>query len=206
MEFPRVLDASLLSEEVLALQKTLLSRIIGQERAIKSFIQVYQQLSVGMNRPHRPLAVFLFTGPTGTGKTALVKSVAAALLGNENGITRIDCGEYQHSHEVAKLIGAPPGYLGHGESRTIRLSQQKIDQWQTPKCKMNFVLFDEIEEAHDALLSAILQILDAGKLTLGTGDEADFSKTVIVLTSNLGEKDAQKVIAGTKMGLQPPPG
>ena len=203
-EFPRTLDATVLSEDAATLQSALLSRIIGQERAVKAFVRVFQQAVVGLNRPSRPFGVFLFTGPTGVGKTELVKATAEVLLGSRDAVTRVDCGEYQHSHEISKLIGSPPGYVGFSDSSSVRLSQEKIDKFQTTKHKINFVLFDEIEEAHPALLSIMLQILDAGRLTLGSGGTVDFSRTVVILTSNLGEKEAQKVMAGTQMGLAAP--
>jgi ATP-dependent Clp protease ATP-binding subunit ClpA len=203
-EFPRTLDPSLLSEEVKKLETVLLRNVIGQERAVRQFVKTYAQMTVGLNRPKRPAAVFLFTGPTGVGKTSLVQHAALALLGSKDFITRVDCGEYTHSHEVSKLIGSPPGYVGFNDEKTIRLAQAKIDKFQKPECCINFVLFDEIEEAHETLLSAILQVLDAGRLTLGNGNEVDFSKTIVVLTSNLGEKEAQKALMGTSLGLNPP--
>ena len=203
-EFPRTLDASILSEPAAKLEKFLLARIIGQDRAVKQFVRIYQNIQTGMNKPSRPAGVFLFTGPTGVGKTETVRAAAESLLGSKDAITRVDCGEFQHSHEVSKLIGAPPGYLGFGDGRNIRLAQDKIDKHQTKEHKINFVLFDEIEEAHESLLSAILQILDAGRLTLGNGETTNFDRSIVILTSNLGERDAQKVMAGTKIGLSAP--
>lgn len=202
-EYPQALDASVLSEQAQRMQQFLLNRVIGQERAVKEFVHVYQQISIGMNKENRPAGVFLFTGPTGTGKTHLVKSVAEFLFGKANALTRIDCGEFQHSHEVSKLIGAPPGYVGYSESKAIRLSQENLDKFQTDKCKMNILLLDEIEEAHESLYSAILQILDAGRLTLGNGNETDFTQTIVVMTSNIGEKETQKMLSGGIIGLKP---
>jgi ATP-dependent Clp protease ATP-binding subunit ClpB len=203
-EYPKVLDASVLSDDAQKLQDRLLRKVIGQERAVKQFVKIYQQIEIGLNKPSRPAGVFLFMGPTGVGKTELVRAAAEAVLGKKEAITRIDCGEFQEAHEVAKLIGSPPGYVGHGEGKGIRLSQEKIDKWQTPTHKINFVLFDEIEDAHDALHAAIIQIIDAGRLTLGTGEEVDFSKTIVVMTSNLGEKETQALLQGKSLGLAAP--
>lgn len=195
------LDPSVLSAEAKALESWLLSKIIGQDKAISQLVKVYQHMKVGLNRDNRPLGVFLFAGPTGTGKTECVKQVAKFLLGNENAITRIDCGEFQERHEVSKLIGAPPGYVGYSEQSSVRLAQENVDKFQTPENKINILLFDEIEEAHDALFGAILQILDAGRLTLGSGKTTDFTKTIVVMTSNIGERETQNKLAGKTLGL-----
>jgi ATP-dependent Clp protease ATP-binding subunit ClpB len=149
--FPKILDVSVLSDDAQKLLDTLNRRIIGQERAVRTFVRAFQQVEAGLNKPCHPAAVFLFMGPTGVGKTELVRVTAEVLLGKKEAITRIDCGEFQEAHEIAKLIGSPPGYLGYGEDNA-RLTQDKIDKYQTQKHKINFVLFDEIEEAHDHLL------------------------------------------------------
>ena len=202
-EFPQTLDATVLSEEASKMQTFLLSKIIGQPKAVEQFVKVYQQISVGMNKENRPAGIFLFTGPTGVGKTELVRQAAQFVLGRKDAITRIDCGEFQASHEISKLLGSPPGYVGFADKESVRLSQEKLDQYQTAAHKINFLLFDEIEEAHETLLSAILQILDAGRLTLGNGSVTDFTKTIIILTSNLGEKEMQQVLTGSGLGLAP---
>lgn len=199
----QVLNAEILSDAAQKMQNFLLSAIIGQDRAVNIFTSIFQQIMVGMHREGRPCGVFLFSGPTGTGKTMLVKRAAEFVLGNQDAVTRIDCGEFQEHHEVAKLIGSPPGYVGYSDKESIRLSQSNLDKYQTAEHKINFLLFDEIEEAHEALLAAILQILDAGRLTLGNGGTTDFTKTIVVLTSNLGEKEMQQVLSGGGLGLKP---
>lgn len=196
------LDPSVLSDEAKALESYLLSKVIGQERAIQELTKAYQHIRVGLNREDRPCGIFLFSGPTGVGKTACVKYLAKFLLGSENAITRIDCGEFQEKHEISKLIGAPPGYVGYSEQDSIRLAQASVDKFQTPDHKINILLFDEIEEAHDALRSAILQILDAGRLTLGNGKITDFTKTIVIMTSNIGERETQKKLEGKELGLK----
>lgn len=199
----QVLDAEVLSDAAQKMQNFLLSNIIGQERAVEIFTRVFQQIMVGMHREGRPCGVFLFSGPTGTGKTALVRRAAEFVLGSQDAIIRIDCSEFQEPHSVAKLIGSPPGYVGYNDKESIRLSQNNLDKHQTNEHKINFLLFDEIEEADEALLAAILQILDAGRLTLGNGGTTDFTKTIVILTSNLGEKEMQQVLSGGGIGLKP---
>lgn len=147
--------------------------------------------------------LFVLGDFTVTHNTELVRRAAEFVLGKKEAITRIDCGEFQASHEISKLIGSPPGYVGYNERSAVRLSQEKIDQYQTENQKINFLLFDEIEEAHEALLSSILQILDSGYLTLGNGAVTDFTKTIIILTSNLGEKEMQQELTGNVLGLAP---
>lgn len=205
VQYPQTLDISIRSPEAQKLYDHLQSKVIGQERAVRQFVNVFQQIQVGLNKPDRPAGVFLFMGPTGVGKTQLVKATAEYLLGDRNAVTRVDCGEFQHSHETAKLIGSPPGYVGYDEKKSgsARLSQKNLDKFQTKQNKINFLLFDEIEESHDALFSAILQILDAGRLTLGNGEEVDFSRTIIIMTSNLGERETQERLQGKGIGLRP---
>ena len=198
--YPEKLDPSVFSKETQEFYDSLASRIIGQDRAIKAFVRVFQQIQSGLNREDHPAAVFLFLGPTGVGKTALVKEAARHILGSPNAITRIDCGEFQHSHEVSKLIGSPPGYVGYSDG-TARLSQENIDRFQTPEHKINFILFDEIEEAHSTVFNAMLQIMDAGRFTLGNGREVDFTKSIVIMTSNLGERETQAALLGKTLGL-----
>jgi ATP-dependent Clp protease ATP-binding subunit ClpA len=147
-----------------------------------------------MHSPGRPIGNFLFLGPTGTGKTRVVEATAESLIGEARGVTKIDCAEFQHSHEIAKLIGSPPGYLGHRETHPL-LSQEVLNQYHTDKIKVSFVLFDEIEKASDALWNLLLGILDKATLTLGDNRRVDFSQTLIFMTSNLGAPEMSAIMS-----------
>ncbi len=159
--------------------------IVGQDEAIQQIVNIYQMNLTGMTPPGRPIGNFLFLGPTGSGKTRIVEATAEALVKNARAVIKIDCAEFQHSHEIAKLIGSPPGYLGHRETHPL-LSQEVLNQYHTETCKLSFVLFDEIEKASDALWNLLLGILDKGTLTLGDNRKVDFSRALIFMTSNLG--------------------
>jgi ATP-dependent Clp protease ATP-binding subunit ClpA len=128
------------------LRGDLLSFVVGQEAGVDAIVDAYEADCAGMLAQGRPVANFLFLGPTGCGKTRTVEATAKSLLGNWRGLTKVDCGEFQHSHEIAKLIGSPPGYLSHRET-TAALSQRRIDEYATATCKLSIVLFDEIEKA-----------------------------------------------------------
>src|SRR4030095_8916504 len=169
--------------------------IIGQERAVRSMSSLYQIFLAGMNQPGRPLGSLLFLGPTGSVKTHTVEAAAEILLGSRDVVLKIDCAEFQHSHEIAKLVGSPPGYLGHRETHPL-LSQENLDRYQTEDTKLSFVLFDEIEKASDALWQLLLGILDKATLTLGDNHHVDFSRAVIVMTSNLGAREISELISG----------
>jgi len=144
-------------------------------------------------RKRRPAGSLLFLGPTGSGKTRTVEAVAEALVGDRSAVVKIDCAEFQHSHEIAKLIGSPPGYLGHRETKAM-LSQEALDQHHTDKVKLSFVLFDEIEKASDALWNLLLGVLDKATLTLGDNRRVDFSKSIIFMTSNLGAAEMNALL------------
>jgi len=135
----------------------------------------------------------LFLGPTGTGKTRLVEAAAESLVGDARSVLKIDCAEFQHSHEIAKLIGSPPGYLGHRETHPL-LSQEVLNQYHTDKVKISFVLFDEIEKASDALWNLLLGVLDKATLTLGDNRRVDFSRAMIFMTSNLGASEMSSIL------------
>ncbi len=189
----KTLDPALTGREAERLERDLHKRIVGQDEAIQQIINVYQTYLAGMNGPGRPVGNFLFLGPTGTGKTRVVEAAAESLLGDARAVVKIDCAEFQHSHEIAKLIGSPPGYLGHRETHPL-LSQEVLDQHHTDEVQISFVLFDEIEKASDSLWNLLLGILDKATLTLGDNRRVDFSKTMILMTSNLGAGEIESIL------------
>jgi ATP-dependent Clp protease ATP-binding subunit ClpA len=152
-----------------------------------------------MSLDGRPIGNFLFLGPTGSGKTRTVEATAEALVGNPRAVIKIDCAEFQHSHEIAKLIGSPPGYLGHRETHPL-LSQEALDQHHTDTVKLSFLLFDEIEKASDALWNLLLGILDKATLTLGDNRKVDFSRALIFMTSNIGAAEMSSLVS-RKLGF-----
>jgi ATP-dependent Clp protease ATP-binding subunit ClpB len=177
------------------------SLIVGQERAVRRISGLYQIYLAGMQNPGRPIGTMLFLGPTGSGKTRVVEAAAEVLFSDTNAVVKIDCAEFQHSHEIAKLIGSPPGYLGHRETAPM-LTQENLDKYHTDNDKLTFVLFDEIEKASDALWQLLLGILDKATLTLGDNRKVDFSRCMIFLTSNLGAKEMSELITGS-IGFAP---
>jgi len=184
----RLLDPTISGPEAEELEAGLRARIVGQDEAIRQIVGVYQAFVGGLAAPGRPVGNFLFLGPTGTGKTRLVEALAETLAGDARAVVKVDCAEFQHSHEIAKLIGSPPGYLGHRETHPA-LSQETINKFQTDKLKLSFVLFDEIEKASDTLWNLLLGILDKATLTLGDNRQVDFSHCMIFMTSNLGARE-----------------
>ncbi len=184
------------------LESSLRHLIVGQDEAIHQIVRAYQTHLAGLSPVGRPIANFLFLGPTGSGKTRVVEATAEALLKDSRAVIKIDCAEFQHSHEIAKLIGSPPGYLGHRETHAL-LSQEALDQHQTDKVKLTFLLFDEIEKASDALWNLLLGILDKGTLTLGDNRRVDFSATMVFLTSNLGAAEMNALVA-PRLGFHAP--
>jgi ATP-dependent Clp protease ATP-binding subunit ClpA len=167
--------------------------VIGQDDAIRKIVELYQMYMTGLNSPGRPIGNVLFLGPTGSGKTRLVEATAESLFGSADGIVKVNCAEFQHSHEIAKLLGAPPGYLGHRETHPI-LSQETLNRTHTETLKLSIVLFDEIEKASDALWNLLLGILDKASLTLGDGRQTDFSRTLLFMTSNLGASEMEGLV------------
>ncbi|MGO9254883.1 MAG: AAA family ATPase [Bryobacteraceae bacterium] len=189
----RQLDPAQAGFEAGKLRSDLRKRVVGQDEAIQQIVNIYQTHLAGMSSPGRPIGNFLFLGPTGSGKTRIVEATAESLLGDARAVVKIDCAEFQHSHEIAKLIGSPPGYLGHRETHPL-LSQEMLDQYHSEKLKLSFVLFDEIEKASDALWNLLLGILDKATLTLGDNRRVDFSRALIFMTSNLGAAEMNSIL------------
>jgi ATP-dependent Clp protease ATP-binding subunit ClpA len=189
------LDPSRRSGDAQDFEGALRRKIVGQDAAVEKVTEIYQMFLAGLNPPGRPVGNLLFLGPTGSGKTRVVEAVAESLFGDARAMIKIDCAEFQHSHEIAKLIGSPPGYLGHRETHPL-LTQEALNQWHTEKLKLSLLLFDEIEKASDALWQLLLGILDKATLTLGDNRRVDMSSCVIVMTSNLGAGEMTELMMG----------
>ncbi|MBV9144833.1 MAG: ATP-dependent Clp protease ATP-binding subunit, partial [Acidobacteria bacterium] len=189
------LDPTRRGSEAEEFERNLRRRIVGQEDAVQKMTEIYQMFLAGLNPPGRPVGNLLFLGPTGTGKTRVVEAMAETLFGDAHGCIKIDCAEFQHSHEIAKLIGSPPGYLGHRETHPL-LTQEALNQWHTEKLRLSLLLFDEIEKASDSLWQLLLGILDKATLTLGDNRRVDLSQCIIVMTSNLGAGEMSELING----------
>jgi ATP-dependent Clp protease ATP-binding subunit ClpB len=176
-------------------------KIVGQDEAVQAVVDLYQVFRAGLNSPGRPVGNLLFLGPTGAGKTRVVEATAEVLFGDPRAVIKVDCAEFQHSHEIAKLIGSPPGYLGHRETHPL-ITQEALAQYHTEKLKISFLLFDEIEKASDSLWQLLLGILDKATLTLGDNRRVDLSQTMIFMTSNLGGGEITELMTGG-MGFAP---
>jgi ATP-dependent Clp protease ATP-binding subunit ClpB len=198
------LDPTRRSTEAHDFDAALRRRIVGQDAAVEKVTEIYQMFLAGLNPPGRPIGNLLFLGPTGSGKTRVVEAMAESLFGDSRAVIKIDCAEFQHSHEIAKLIGSPPGYLGHRETHPL-LTQEALNQWHTEKIKLSLLLFDEIEKASDALWQLLLGILDKATLTLGDNRKVDLSSCIIVMTSNLGASEMNELINGSMGFSQKPP-
>jgi ATP-dependent Clp protease ATP-binding subunit ClpB len=194
-----LLDATKTGTRAKDLGRTLHRLVIGRQDAIHEIVRICETYLAGLSLNSRPIGTFLFLGPTGTGKTRAVEATTEALLANPRAVIKIDCGEFQHSHEIAKLVGSPPGYLGHRETHML-LPQHDLNQYQTETLKLSFVLFDEIEKASDALWYLFLGILDKATLTLGDNRKADFSKALIFMTSNIGTAE-MSLLVSPKLGF-----
>jgi len=200
----RVLDAGQESLEAQRVRAGLTSRIVGQTEAIDAFVGLIEKYNSRMYDTTRPIGSFLFTGPTGVGKTKLVEALCETLRGDKKCLLKIDCGEFQHSHEVAKLLGSPPGYLGHRETAPLLSTSRILDLMgvQADKYPFGVILFDEIEKSSDALWHLLLGILDKGTLTLGTNERVDLTNTLVLMTSNAGSSEMSSAL-GFGLGFQP---
>jgi ATP-dependent Clp protease ATP-binding subunit ClpB len=189
------LDPTIRSNETRDFHQALRAKIVGQEEGVQALVDLYQVFCAGLNSPGRPVGNLLFLGPTGSGKTRIVEAAAEILFGDPRLVIKVDCAEFQHSHEIAKLIGSPPGYLGHRETHPL-ITQEALAASHSDKLKLSFLLFDEIEKASDALWQLLLGMLDKATLTLGDNRRVDLSQTVIFMTSNLGGSDITDLMAG----------
>src|SRR5271168_5176280 len=196
------LEPNLRSNTTIEFQDALRSKIVGQAEGVQALVDLYQVFCAGLNSPGRPVGNLLLLGPTGSGKTRIVEAAAEILFGDARALIKVDCAEFQHSHEIAKLIGSPPGYLGHRETHPL-ITQEALSASHTDKLKLSFLLFDEIEKASDALWQLLLGMLDKATLTLGDNRKVDLSHTVIFLTSNLGGGEITELMAGGMGFVQP---
>src|SRR2546428_166862 len=196
------LDPEKRSTDTLEFKTALDAKIVGQEEGVQSLVDMFQVFCAGLNSPGRPVGNLLFLGPTGSGKTRIVEAAAEILFGDARAVIKVDCAEFQHSHEIAKLIGSPPGYLGHRETHPL-ITQEALAASHTEKLKLSFLLFDEIEKASDALWQLLLGMLDKATLTLGDNRRVDLSQTVIFLTSNLGGGEITELMQGGMGFVQP---
>src|SRR5262252_3102454 len=183
-------------------EDALRERIVGQDEAVQALVELYQVFSAGLNVTGHPVGNILLLGPTGVGKTRIVEAAAEILFGDERAIIKVDCAEFQHSHEISKLIGSPPGYLGHRETHPL-ITQEALAKSHQGDLKLSFLLFDEIEKASDALWQLLLGILDKGILTLGDNRRVDLSQTIIFMTSNLGAVQMTELVAGAMGFIRP---
>jgi ATP-dependent Clp protease ATP-binding subunit ClpB len=189
------LDPTIRSTDTRDFHHAIRGKIVGQEEGVQALVDLYQVFCAGLNSPGRPVGNLLFLGPTGSGKTRIVEAAAEILFGDPRLVIKVDCAEFQHSHEIAKLIGSPPGYLGHRETHPL-ITQEALSASHSDKLKLSFLLFDEIEKASDALWQLLLGMLDKATLTLGDNRRVDLSQTVIFMTSNLGGVEITELMGG----------
>jgi ATP-dependent Clp protease ATP-binding subunit ClpA len=198
----RFLDAEKRSATACQFEHAMREKIIGQDEAVQALVDIYQVFCAGLHSPGRPVGNLLFLGPTGSGKTRTVEAAAEILFGDSRAVVKVDCAEFQHSHEIAKLIGSPPGYLGHRETHPL-ITQEALAISHREHLQLSFLLFDEIEKASDALWQLLLGMLDKATITLGDNRKVDLSQTVIFLTSNLGGNQIADLMHGGMGFIQP---
>ena len=196
------LDIRKRSSKACQFEDALREKVVGQDEAVQALVDLYQVFCAGLHPPARPVGNLLFLGPTGSGKTRIVEAAAEILFADSRAVIKVDCAEFQHSHEIAKLIGSPPGYLGHRDTHPL-ITQEELAKSHREELKLSFLLFDEIEKASDALWQLLLGILDKATLTLGDNRRVDFSQTVIFLTSNLGGGEITELMQGGMGFVQP---
>src|SRR3981189_2412689 len=196
------LNPSIRSADTIEFQDSLRAKIVGQEDGVQALVELFQVFTAGLNAPGRPVGNLLFLGPTGSGKTRVVEAAAEILFGDARAVIKVDCAEFQHSHEIAKLIGSPPGYLGHRETHPL-ITQEALAKSHTEQLKLSFLLFDEIEKASDSLWQLLLGILDKATLTLGDNRRVDLSQCIIIMTSNLGAGRLTELMHGGMGFIQP---
>src|SRR5690242_9402019 len=196
------LDAEKRSATARQFEEAMREKIVGQDEAVQALVDLYQMFCAGLHSPYRPIGNLLFLGPTGSGKTRMVEAAAEILFGDSRAVIKVDCAEFQHSHEISKLIGSPPGYLGHRETHPL-ITQEALAASHRDHMKLSFLLFDEIEKASDALWQLLLGMLDKATLTLGDNRRVDLSQTIIFLTSNLGGGEITELMSGGMGFIQP---
>ncbi len=197
-----ILDTEKRSSTACQFERALREKVVGQEQAVEALVDLYQMFCAGLQSPSRPVGNLLFLGPTGSGKTRIVEAAAEILFGDSRAVIKVDCAEFQHSHEIAKLIGSPPGYLGHRETHPL-ITQEALAASHRDHLKLSFLLFDEIEKASDALWQLLLGMLDKATLTLGDNRRVDLSQTMIFLPSNLGSGQIADLVQGGMGFVQP---
>jgi ATP-dependent Clp protease ATP-binding subunit ClpB len=197
-----VLDTEKRSSTACQFELALREKVVGQDQAVEAMVDLYQMFCAGLQSTSRPIGNLLFLGPTGSGKTRIVEAAAEILFGDSRAVIKVDCAEFQHSHEIAKLIGSPPGYLGHRETHPL-ITQEALAASHREHLKLSFLLFDEIEKASDALWQLLLGMLDKATLTLGDNRRVDLSQTMIFLTSNLGSGQIADLLQGGMGFIRP---
>jgi ATP-dependent Clp protease ATP-binding subunit ClpA len=189
------LDPNIKSEAEEELASSLKHLIVGQTRAIEVLVDAYETFRAGLAPPDHPVGNLIFLGPTGCGKTYVIEVMAELLFGTKKALKKVDCAEFQHSHDIAKLVGSPPGYLGHRDTPAY-LRQESLDAHHTKELALTLLLFDEFEKSNDALWNLLLGILDKGTLTLGDNKQSTFDKCLIIMTGNLGSREMQYLARG----------